>query len=72
MAKLAVYYKPVVTHLSDETNGRTLCGITLTRDWEVGGVVWEDESSALCGCVKCQHIAEKRADKAAGEGGERG
>jgi hypothetical protein len=60
MSRLAVYYKPVITHLSDETNGRTLCGIAIPRDWECGGAVWNDETAALCGCVRCQRIADKR------------
>lgn len=66
MASLAVYYKPVITHLSDESNGRTLCGIVIGREWETGGAVWEDEASALCGCVRCQQSADKRAAAAAG------
>lgn len=64
MADLAVYYKPVITHLSDETNGRTLCGKVIPDDWECGGVVWDDEGGAICGCGRCQRIADNRAKKA--------
>lgn len=61
MSKLSIYHRPIMTHLSDD-DLRTLCGLDLgARDWECTGTIWPDEEEALCGCARCQAIADKRA-----------
>ncbi len=64
-------WKPPITHLMDgETNHqRTLCGITIGKEWDVHPA--DDDDSRLadyidqelaCGCRKCAAIAKARIE----------
>lgn len=71
MTSFTRMWQPPLTHIVDDTTGRTLCGITPGDDWEAGEY-WEQAgelADVLVGCIRCSRAAEARARRAAGDAG---